>query len=108
MSYIEFDINKDTADILSIYKYLASKVNRNFAVASDEAYKSTPFESSPPEAYDNFFAYFGQDLVQVDPQQLEKSLTIGGEIPILAQDEKVSPLLLYRHFQTALKTKTSL
>ena len=101
MSYIEFDINKDTTDILSLYRYLASKVNRNFEVTSDEN-ESTPFESSPPEAYDNFFAYFGQDLVQVDPQQLEKSLSIGGEIPILAQNEKVSLLLLHRHFQTAL------
>ena len=108
MSYIEFDINKDTTDILSLYRYLASKVNRNFEVTSDETYESTPFESSPPEAYDNFFAYFGQDLVQVDPQQLEISLTIGGEIPILALDEKVSLLLLCRHFEMLLRAKTFL
>ena len=93
MSYIEFDLNKDTTDILGLYRYLASKVNRNFETISDEAYVTTPFESSPPEAYDNFFAYFGQDLVQVDPQQLERSLTIGGEIPILAQEEKVNLLI---------------
>ena len=93
MSYIEFDLNKDTTDILGLYRYLASKVNRNFETISDEAYVTMSFESSPPEAYDNFFAYFGQDLVQVDPQQLERSLTIGGEIPILAQEEKVNLLI---------------
>ena len=89
MSYIEFDINKDTTDILGIYRYLASKVNRNFETIFDDAYKSTLFESSPLEAYDNLFAYFGQDLVQVDPQQIENSLAIGGDIPILTQEEKV-------------------
>ena len=32
MSYIEFDINKHTTDLLGLYRYVAGKVHRNHFV----------------------------------------------------------------------------
>ena len=32
MSYIEFDINKHTTDLLGLYRYVAAKVHRNHFV----------------------------------------------------------------------------
>ena len=99
MSFIEFDINKNTTDILALYRYLASKVykfNRSGSsrlypelAAQEEQMVLPPIEPSPPGAMDKFLNYFGQDFTHMDPQQAQNTLGLAGEMPVLGHDELV-------------------
>ena len=46
-------------------------------------------EPSPPGAVENLLNYIGQDFTQLDPVQIETMLSMGGESPVLVNDEKV-------------------
>ena len=97
MSFIEFDINKHTTDLLGLFRYLAAKVYRQDAISSNpEMYPDLMQENinqdvvpSPPGAVGKFLDYFGQDFNQMDPQQTEQTLGMGGEIPVLGWNERV-------------------
>ena len=96
MSFIEFDINKNTTDILALFRYLGAKVYKCGDSASSELYPDVNFQNasamatpSPPGAVDKFLDYFGQDFNQMDPEQTQISLGMGGEIPVLGLDERV-------------------
>merc|ERR1712038_1859505 len=92
MSYLEFDINKHTTDLLGLYRYVAAKVHRN-SFAGGWADLGIPrnemVEPSPPGAVENLLNYIGQDFTQLDPVQIETMLSMGGESPVLVNDEKV-------------------
>jgi len=94
MSYIEFDVNKHTTDILGIFRYLASKVYGSNSLYPDpennvQHFTGKPYEASPPGAMENLMNFIGQDLTQLDPKDLEEKLSIGGASPVLDFDEKV-------------------
>ena len=98
-SFIEFDINKNTTDILALYRYLASKVyksNRtiNLGLYPELAIQDEPMvpmlEPSPPGAMDQLLNYFSQDMDHMDPQQTQNALGMGGGMPVLVHGEQVS------------------
>eukprot|EP00092_Neocalanus_flemingeri_P034833 GFUD01037907.1.p1 GENE.GFUD01037907.1~~GFUD01037907.1.p1 ORF type:complete len:776 (+),score=157.04 GFUD01037907.1:222-2549(+) len=98
MSYVEFDVNKHTTDILGIFRYLAAKVytlqDGNPGIYPDledlgHQLMEKPFEASPPGAMEKLMNYIGQDLSQMDPKEIEEVLSIGGASPVLDFDEKV-------------------
>ena len=105
MSFIEFDINKNTTDILALYRYLGSKVfksNRSInprlypeLAAEEEPMVLPAIEPSPPGALDRFINYFGQDMHHMDPQQTQNALGMAGEMPVLGHDEQVGRHSLY-------------
>ena len=102
-SFIEFDINKNTTDILALYRYLASKVYKSNRSKNSNLYPDLgphedttvpqmfmpPLEPSPPGAMDQFLNFFGQDMVHMDPQQTQDALGMGGAMPVIIHDEKV-------------------
>ena len=94
MSFIEFDINKNTTDILGLYRYLGAKVYKNVQMTSDEGLHAAILEPSPQGAMEKFLNFFGQDMVQLDPQQLQQSLSLGSEVPVLGFDEMVCPIVI--------------
>lgn len=67
MSYIEFDINRHTTDILGLHRYIGAKVHNLNAPCNPEVYadqvtaNSEFLEPSPPGAVDKFLNFFGQD-----------------------------------------------
>jgi len=92
MSYIEFDINKHTTDLLGLYRYVAGKVHRNHFVggwAGLEIPRNEMLQPSPQGAVQNLLNYIGQDFTELDPVQIETMLSMGGQSPILIDDEKV-------------------
>ena len=93
MSFLEFDINKNTTDLLGLYRYVAAKVHKLNASADPGMYPEIPMnemvQPSPPGAVNNFLNYFGQDFTQMAPEQIEASLSMGGDSPVLINDEKV-------------------
>ena len=101
-SFIEFDINKNTTDILALYRYLASKVYKSNRSINPGLYPElaaqehpmpmfmAPTGPSPPGAMDKLLNYFGQDMDHMDPQQTQNALGMGGEMPVLIHDEQVS------------------
>ena len=96
MSFIEFDINKHTTDILGLYRYLAAKVYRNVQMTSDEGLHAAILEPSPQGAMEKLLNFFGQDMVQLDPQQLQQSFSLGSEVPVLGFDEMVFTTFYFR------------
>ena len=92
-SFIEFDINKHTTDLLGLYRYLASKVyakTTNIATNPEMVMQlNQVIEPTPPGAMGNLLNYFGQDHTQMDPQAVEQSLGMGGQTPLLGFNEKV-------------------
>ena len=46
-------------------------------------------QPSPQGAVANLLNYIGQDFTELDPVQIETMLSMGGESPILVDDEKV-------------------
>jgi len=94
MSFIEFDVNKNTTDILAIFRYLAAKVyglqdgNPEMGWVNPNQ-SGKPFEASPPGAMENLMNFIGQDLTELDPKEIEESLSVGGASPVLDFDEKV-------------------
>jgi hypothetical protein len=92
MSYIEFDINKHTTDLLGLYRYVAAKVHRHHFVggwADLEIPRNEMIQPSPEGAVANLLNYIGQDFTELDPVEIETMLSMGGESPILIDDEKV-------------------
>ena len=46
-------------------------------------------QPSPPGAMEKFIDFFGQDFNQMDPQEIEQSFGVGGQMPVLGHSEKV-------------------
>lgn len=93
MSFIEIDMTKNT-DILAVHRYVAAKVHRIYAPSNAENEHMLPanqmiLQPSPPGALNNFLNYMGQNFSKMDPKQIEASLSMGGESPVLINDEKV-------------------
>ena len=92
MSYIEFDINKDTTDILGLFRYLSAKVQQY----NQQRYSLYPDiqtfvpQPSPPGALGSVLDYFGQNMAAIDPQQMMDYLGPNGQLPVLGYDEIVS------------------
>ena len=113
MSFLEFDINKNTTDILALYRYLGSKVykyNRSInprlypeLAGQEEHMVLPPIEPSPPGAMDQLLNYFGQDFSHMDPQQTQNALGMAGDMPVLGHDEQVGfPFPLYPYMLISL------
>ena len=99
MSFIEFDINKNTTDVLALYRYLGSKVYKSNQSINPRLYPELaeqeepmvlpPIQPSPQGAMDQLLNYFGQDMSHMDPQQTQNLLGMGGDMPVLVHDEQV-------------------
>ena len=110
MSFVEFDINKNTTDILALYRYLASKVYKsNHSInprlypelaEQEEPMVPPPIKSSPQGAMNQLLNYFEQNMSHMDPQKTQDALSIGGDMPVLGHDEQVCWLSLYTKLQT--------
>ena len=92
MSFIEFDINKNT-DILGLHRYVAAKVYKLYASSNSRNEAMIPTnlmtQPSPTGALSSLLAYLGQDFTHMDPRQIEASLSMGGQSPVLIQGERV-------------------
>ena len=94
MSHIETKINSNTSDLLGIHRYIDEMANKTSSASSKikihpNILLSTPTKTSHPDTIHNFFAYFSQDFVRMDPKLIEATLGIGGNIPVLGVGEKV-------------------
>ena len=67
-------------------------------MTSDEGLHAAILEPSPQGAMEKLLNFFGQDMVQLDPQQLQQSFSLGSEVPVLGFDEMV-----FRIFDFSLK-----
>ena len=65
-------------------------------------------EPSPPGAVENLLNYIGQDFTQLDPVQIETMLSMGGESPVLVNDEKVLMAFKCGRDMTIFTTKGTL
>jgi len=99
MSYIEFDINKHTTDILGLYRYLSAKVRQYTQnTFNPGAYPAEAFQVPPPSeqgTLGRILDFFGENMTAIDPNYMQSVLGAQGEMPVLGFDELV--MMAFKH-----------